>query len=357
MSEGKVPIISSDSHVVEPPELWKERLPKDMRHRAPHVEVRDGVQYVIVEGTHPRKMGSGRTPLEGEALLKAQAGGWDPAARLKDQDRDGVTGEVIYPTNGLTIFLSPDPALQMAMARAYNDWAYEIFAGYPRLAVAPLIPTCDIDLAIAEAQRVAGMGFRSVFLPMKVVGRPQYNDPIYDRLWAAIQETGLPINFHVGTGHENRGERGPGGAVINYLLHAQADGAYIACYLSASGVLERFPGIQAIAVETGCAWLGWVLMEMDHIYQKHAQWVQPKLKMLPGEYWRRQGHVTFMHDPVGVATRHFTGISTLLWGNDYPHAEGTWPHSQEALRNQFRGVPEEEVLQIAGGTAAKLYKF
>ncbi len=357
MKSSSGPIVSADSHVNEPPELWRERLPQEFRHRAPHTETRDGVDYMIVEGTRPRKMAGGRIQLEGEDLERSHAGGWNPAARVKDQDRDGVTAEVIYPSNGLGIFVSPDPAYQTAMARTYNDWAREIFGAYrDRFAPAALVPTADIEMAIDEAQRVARMGFRALFMPAQVPARP-YNDARYDPLWAAVQDTGLPVNFHCGTGHEPRGERGPGGAVINYLLHAQGDGPYVISYFAASGILDRFPKLHIVTVETGSAWLAWVVQSMDQIYRQHHMWTYPKLSLLPSELVRRQAHVTFQNDPVGVRNRDVTGVEPLLWGSDYPHHEGTWPHSQKAIAAMFAGVPEAERRQIVGGTAAALYAF
>ena len=175
--------------------------------------------------------------------------------------------------------------------------------------------------------------------------------------WAVAQDTGLTLTFHAGTGHEPRIERGPGGAVINYLLGSQIDGAHVVLYLTMSGVLERFPGIQFVTVETGSAWLAWVMTTMDEIYEKHHMWARPKLAERPSDYVRRQGHVTFQNDPVGVHSRAFTGVDALVWGSDYPHPEGTWPESRGALAAQLAGVPEDEATKMAGGTAARLFGF
>jgi predicted TIM-barrel fold metal-dependent hydrolase len=355
----KTIVISSDSHVNEPAELWAERLPADLRHRAPHREQIDGVEYLVVEGARPRKMAGGRIAFEGEEMEREQAGGWDPAFRVRDQERDGVSAEVVFPTNGLNVFISPDPEFQMAMARAYNDWAHDIFGPYrDRLAPAALVPVGSIELAIAEVDRVARLGFRTVFLPAQVENRP-YNLPDYDPLWAAIQETGLPVSIHVGSGHEPRGERGAGGPIINYVLHAQGDGPRVSAYLCCGGVLKRFPNLKFAMVESGAAWLAWIMNAMDEAYKKHHMWIRDfeKLDMRPSDYFKRQGHAGFMYDPPAVANRHFTGVGTLLWGNDYPHHEGTWPRSQEALAQQFAGVPEDETRRIIGGTAAALYGF
>ena len=157
--------------------------------------------------------------------------------------------------------------------------------------------------------------------------------------------------------HQPRIERGPGGAVINYLLGSQIDGAHVICYLTMSGVLDRHPRLHAVTVETGSAWLAWVVTSMDEIYEKHHIWADPKLSLRPSELVRRRCHVTFQNDPVGVQNRLVTGVETLLWGSDYPHPEGTWPHSQAALAAQLAGVPEDERQMMVGGTAARLFGF
>jgi predicted TIM-barrel fold metal-dependent hydrolase len=351
-------LISADSHVNEPPEMFGERLPRPLRHRAPRVEVVDGVECLVMEGLRPRKMPRGREALTGEALERAQAGGWEPSLRIRDQDRDGVSAEVVFPTLALqACFMAPDPALQLALARAYNDWVADVFARHPdRFAAAAVIPVLDVPEACREAERATALGLRALFLPAQVPGRP-YNDPSYDAFWKVAQATGLPLTFHAGTGHEPRIERGPGGAVINYLLGSQIDGAHVILYLTLAGVLERHPGIQVVTVETGSAWLGWVMTAMDEIYEKHQMWAQPKLALRPSDYVRRQCHVTFQDDPVGVHNRPFTGVDALVWGSDYPHPEGTWPNSREALARQLAGVPADEAERMAGGTAARLFAF
>jgi len=351
-------LISADSHVNEPPEMFAERLPVGLRARAPRVEEIDGVAALLIEGMRPRKLPRGRDPLAGEALERAQAGGWDPVLRLRDQDRDGVAGEVVFPTLGLqACFVSPDPVLQMALARAYNDWVTEVFAAHPqRFAAAAVVPMADIDAAIVEARRAARLGLRALFLPIQMPAKP-YNDPDYDRFWAAAEALGLPLTFHAGTGHEPRIERGPGGAVINYILGSQADGAHLLCYLTMSGVFARFPGLQVVTVETGSAWLAWIVTSMDEIYDKHQMWATPKLALKPSEYLRRQAHVTFQNDPVGIANRGVTGVEALIWGSDYPHPEGTWPRSRETLDRQLAGVAADERRAMVGGTAARLFGF
>ena len=351
-------LVSADSHVNEPPELFRQRLPVALRDRAPRVEMVDGVECLVMEGLRPRRMPQGRGAANGEALERAQAGGWEPALRIRDQDRDGVSAEVVFPTLALqACFAGADPTLQLALATAYNDWAAEVFAAHPdRFAVAAVVPMLDIAAACAEAERTAGLGMRALFLPCRVPERA-YNDPAFDDFWRVANQIGAPLTFHAGTGHEPRVTRGPGGAVINYILGAQADGPHVVTHLTMAGVFERFPRLHAVTVETGSAWLAWVTTTMDEIYEKHALWAQPKLAARPSDYVRRHVHVTFQNDPVGIHNRVFTGVDALLWGSDYPHPEGTWPHSRRTVADQLAGVPDDERRRIAGGTCARLFGF
>jgi len=321
------------------------------RDRAPAIRERDGWRTLVIEGLGPRKL------MRSEDLAVATVGDWDPDDRIRDQEADGVVAEVIFPTFALqACFASEDPGLQLALCRAYNDWAAEVFPRRGRLLAVGTVPMLDIDDAIAESTRLAGLGFRALFLPARVDVRP-YNDPAYDRFWAHAQELGLPLTFHSGTGHEPRVVRGPGGAVMNYILGAQLDGPMVMLALAAGGALDRFPGLRVVTVETGAAWLAWIMTQADAVYADHDKWAKPKLSMKPSELIRRQCHATFMYDPVAINNRETTGVETLMWGNDYPHPEGTWPGSQEVCAAQFAGVSDEDLRAMVGGTAARVFGF
>lgn len=359
MVTAAYPIVTTDSHVNEPREIYPERIPREFRDRY------ESEFLTEVLGWRKDSAPSGKVPnpkfpdevndLKGEA----NGGAWDLATRLRHQQLDGVSVDLIYPTTALVIPNIEDPAFRFAMARVYNDWAFENFRGASRQMVpAAVVPPQPVDLAVAEVNRVAKMGFKTIFMPSQWPALP-YNRQAHGPLWAAIQDSGLPVSFHVGTGRNPRAERGPGGAVINYAMEAQGDGPRLAAYLCASGVLMHFPNLKFAIVESGASWVAWIMNAMDEAYVHHYTSVRDfeQLDLLPSEYFKRQGHACFMFDPGAMNNIPLTGADCLMWGNDYPHREGTWPRSQDEIAVQFAGVSEDDKRKILGGNAIELYNL
>ena len=342
--------ISTDSHVTEPIELYEDRVDVAYRGRVPRIETVGEWRTLIIEGLGPRKL------MPASEREVAIVGDFDADDRLRDQASDGVSAEVIFPTFALqACFASDDAEFQRQLCRAYNTWAADSFDDH-RLLPVGMVSMLDIDGAIEDATAVAEQGFRALFLPAQVPSRP-YNDGAYDPFWAVAEELGLPLTFHSGTGHEPRVVRGPGGAVVNYLMGAQLDGPMVILSLAAGGALDRFPDMKIVTVETGASWLAWIMTQADAIYEDHIMWANPKLSLKPSELIRRQCAATFMYDPVAINNRETTGVETLMWGNDYPHPEGTWPESQAVCADQFDGVSEADLHAIVCGNAAAVFGF
>ena len=237
------------------------------------------------------------------------------------------------------MWATPDPVFANAQCRVWNDWAWEQFGPHPD-AMLPVasIATGDLPGAMAEIERVAKLGFRALSLPCKPiwgghdVDHVNYNLPHFDPMWRLIEEADLPITFHVSTGRDPRAARGNGGAVINYVTHSLAPTIEPVANLCASGVLERFKGLRFATVEAGIGWVAWLLTAMDEAYRKHHMWVRPKLQGMPSDYFKAHGLATFQEDPVGLyLAEPFGLVDNFAWANDYPHHEGTWPHSAEAI--------------------------
>ena len=359
-------LISADSHVMEPLDLWTRHLPARLRDRGPRIEARDGRACLLVEERVVRKFGvvdSGQKRAEYSAEDEvtsglASSGARDPDARLRDLDRDGVWGEVMYPN--LAFFCThriEDAEVEQATCRVYNDWVAEHFLqASPRFCPVAILPVRDVEGSIAELRRAAQRGFRAVLLPTHVDFRP-YNAPAYDPLWSEAEALGVPLTFHAGTGRSQTPAHGPGGAVINYVVTVGCGPMETLAYLCGSGILARHPALRVALVECGSGWLAWALQAMDEAYREHHAWVRPKLDLLPSEYFRRQGAVTFQNDPVGFHNLRFTGERSLMWGSDYPHPEGTWPESRKALAEQLADVPAHVAERITCSNAAELYAF
>jgi predicted TIM-barrel fold metal-dependent hydrolase len=360
---NKYLMISADCHANEPATLWAERIEPEYRHRVPRVETdANGVQWRITEGYRPDRLRL--SELEGEDATRAKAGA-TPEERLRDHAIDGIDGEAIFPNQGLAMWATFDPVFAMAMCRVWNDWAWETFGRFvDRLSPAAALATGDLDGSIKEVARVAKMGFRFLTLPCKPmwgghdVEHVNYNLPHFDRLWAAIQDADLGITFHVSTGRDPRAARGNGGAVVNYVSHSLSPTIEPVANLCASGVFERFPRLRFATIEAGIGWIPWLLGAMDEAYLKHHFWVRPKLPKLPSEYFRLHGFASFQEDKPGLdLAEKYELTGNLMWGNDYPHHEGTWPHSAEAIERTMGALTDASRAKVLGVNAATFFGF
>ena len=356
-------MISSDTHANEPADLWLTRIEPKYRERVPQVRIDEkGDRWSVVEGNRPTKIRI--AAMVGQDQERNGAGA-TIEGRAADHKRDGIDAEVIFPNKGLAMWATPDPELAMASCRVWNDWAWE-FYGPSNDTMSPMaaVATGDLPGTLAEIERTAKMGFRGLTLPCKPiygghdVDDPNYNLPMFDPMWALIEETGLPITFHISTGRDPRASKGNGGAVINYVAHSLSPTIEPMANMCASGVLERFPKLQFALIECGIGWIPWALEAMDQAYRKHHFWVRPKLQGLPSDYFKQHGAAAFQEDPVGLALiEDFGLVDNVLWANDYPHHEGTWPHSAAAIERTMSGISPDTRAKILGLNANRIFNF
>ena len=226
------------------------------------------------------------------------------------------------------------------------------------------VASADIDGAITEIHRCAALGFRGVSLPCKPIWGPashehlNYNLPEFDPLWSEIQDVDLPITFHVSTGRDPRTSRGNGGAVINYAVHSLAPTMEPVANLCSSGVLDRFPDLRFGTVEAGIGWVPWSIWALDEAYRKHHMFVRPQLEKMPSDYFRSNGFATFQEDKPGLdLAREHDLIKNFMWANDYPHHEGTWPHSAQAIERTMQQLTDAERAKVLGLNAARVFKI
>jgi predicted TIM-barrel fold metal-dependent hydrolase len=356
-------MVSADTHANEPANLWKERLEEKYAQRLPRIEIdENGVKWTVSEGWQRSRLLD--SMLEGEDLMRNKTG-QTPAERLRDLDHDGVDYEVIFPNKGLMMWATPDPLFASAQCKVYNDWIAEAYIQYsPRMVPMAALATGDLDGTLAEIKRIAKMGFKGVTLPCKPIfgahdaRHPNYNFGMFDPMWELLQDHNLAITFHVSTGRDPRAARKDGGAVINYVSHSLAPTIEPVANLCASGVLERFPKLRFASIEAGIGWVPWALQAMDEAYVKHHMWAYPKLKKMPSEYFHSNGFASFQEDQPGLDLAEKYKLTTnFMWANDYPHHEGSWPHSAEAIEREMSGLSDEARASILGLNAARMFNL
>lgn len=354
-------IFSSDSHVSEPPELWTERMDKHFRFRAPRImalQRDDKVEdFLIYEGfpPHPVSVGLAAAASEGDkgeymhtgrGYGQALPGGWDPAARLKDQDIDGVEGEILHTTLGFRLFWLKEAALQRECFRVYNEWLSE-FCAYDtkRLVGVALTSLYDIDSACEDLRKAKALGLRGAMIALSPPpGSPPYSSPIYDPVWATAQELEMPLVLHEITGGaESRliiaywDEHASIGPVVN---HHEIERTL--AQIIVSGVLERFPRLRLISAENQADWIPVFLNRLNRVFKNRKSSYPTTLSMPPADYFRRQIYVTYMNEPAAIVNRHTIGVENLAFATDYPHGASTWPNSQDVVKRDFESIPEEE---------------
>src|SRR5262249_6617456 len=172
---------------------------------------------------------------------------------------------------------------------------------------------------------------------------PTSSLPVFDPMWALIQDCDLPITFHIATGMDPRAARHDGGAVINYVTHACPSAIEPMSNLCGSGVFERFPRPRVALIECGIGWVPRAVGPGDAAYRKHRLWPYPNLRQLPSDYFRQHGAVSFQEDINGLRLAAPSNlVDNFLWANDYPHAEGSWPHSAQAIERQMQHLADEQ---------------
>ena len=360
-------ILSADSHVVEPADLWTQRVDRRYRTRAPHVvkEVA-GIEsdWFVFEGLRPFPVAglgvAGVDPRDYPTEMlggysRVRPGAWDPVARIDDQEVDGVAGEFIYPSIGMLLYALADGELRAACFRAYNDWIAEFCRHDPaRLAGAALIPQDELQEAISEVKRAADLGLRGGMIWGSPPRHQPYDDPRWDPLWAAAQDANLPLSLHILTGHGGSGVE-EGSLMKNYpsLPHAMERSLSDLIF---GGVFERFPRLRVVSAENDVGWIPHYLQRLDHSYEKYRYLEQSTaIPEKPSVYFRRQVYATFQDDRIGVLLRDQIGLDRLMWASDFPHSDSTWPHSREVIERDFEGVPEPEAAQILADNCAALY--
>jgi predicted TIM-barrel fold metal-dependent hydrolase len=373
--------ISADCHIDLPmlaPDIFTSNASAALKERMPFVKdgpdgpfwtCKNGGSFGLLNGVGPagQKLVPGQNyrvdVMAATGLYedgkKGQRHPTDPVLRARDMDRDGVQAEVIFGILGAATRLN-DPVAANEMFRIYNDWLVDFCKHDPtRFIGLACLPYGDIDAAVQEIHRVAKLGLRGVELSCSWDMEPMWH-PMWEPLWKAIHEVDLPLHFHTfpavppsqldkATGQSRRA------AFFTVVSGFQMNLVNILAAVIGAAVLERYPNVRISFGESGIGWIPYALDRMDFEWEDRFR--DLGLTMKPSDYWRRQCKGTFQFDRIGGKLIDEMGVESLMWGSDYPHADGVWPESSKYIEEQFGHLPAEITHKITCENAGKFYRL
>ncbi len=370
-------MISSDSHIIEPPDLWTERVTGPMAERVPQVRRESGGDWWYIDGQRSMsflgiqtgdRFEKDATELRIEASFdEVRRGAYDPAAFITENETDGVVASVIYPSEALLAYSIPDSELCSLTMATYNDFIAEFCAhDNERLKGIALINVDDVDEAIAEMTRCRNMGIAGAMVSVMPPADQGYDHPRYEPLWSAAVDLDMPLSMHVATGRALTSASGQTKSDVRSVSEAAfyLQDHFVRKSLGEmifAGVFERHPKLRVGSVEHEVGWIPFWLFQMDYCYTDRPlrgnwhRFADPDAR--PSHFFTSNCFVSFQEDAVGVRVRDTFGTHTLMWGSDYPHTESTFPRSREVVAETLADVPDDEYRMIVRDNCAALYGF
>ena len=396
MEDSNVIIVSGDSHAGVPKELWTEYLPTQFHELLPKLrqdtEIYQSAIYLLSAGS-----GTSALPEHQHAHREEWHGLYDPVLRLADMDREGIAAELIYlgdfrladMFNNVTGRAYSLDAWE-AGAKGWNRWAADTFGFAPdRFLVTGAIGPCvDMGASVAELNWIADHKFAGIYGPgyLHHADMPPLYDPYWDPYWATCVERNIAIVVHAGYGTEfgkafpqlekiyndvataagstDRDEMFAHANAVSdeskqfffEFLNKNVDSRRPMWQMMLGGVFDRFPRLKVMLTEIRLDWIPATLAHLDEVYEKHRDQLPAKCR--PSEYWPTNflAGASFIHKSE-VEHRHDLGVETILFGRDFPHPEGTWPHTKEFLRLAFSDVPEDELRLMLGGNGIRFFEL
>ena len=375
--ERSFTIISVDDHLTEPADLFVTRFPAKLRDEAPQIVIQpDGSEVwrykgrVYADNGLSVVAGRPREEWKEEVLNfdEMRRGCWDVHQRVADMDLDGIWASLCFPSGawgftGRVLSMNRDQDVGLAAIRAWNNWMIEEWHGaYPERFIPMQLPWLkDPKLAGDEVRRNAELGFTSVsFLesPERLDLPPITDHRHWEPFFKAVEETDTVISLHCGaSGFTLQGSPGTG---LNTQVSMFPGTAFCAAVDWVwAGIPGLYPDLKIALSEGGIGWVPMAIDRLDYIveHSSGSAAVEPwRFDLSPSEVLRRNFYFCMLDDPSTLDQRHLIGVDHIMFETDYPHADSTWPHSQDLLRKRLGHLPFEEASMIAGGNAARLFR-
>ena len=390
-----IKVIDADSHLTETADLWTARVStKRWGDMVPHVirnpngprDERGRLMEDIWVFGDDVVMETGRVSVAGWkdghfpdhplTLDEVWPPCYDARERVRYLDSEGIHAQLLYPNvggfTGGRFSRIGDPELRLECVRAYNDYQADWVREAPdRLIPVAAMPFWDVDACVAEIRRCAGLGHRGVLWGShtETYGLPWLPDPHWDPVWAAAQDAGLPINFHIGSANDQQRTRpwdgyGPHTAIARATVGGMQDNAFTLADLVFGGICERFPDVDFALVESGVGWLPFTLEMMDwNFHNVGVPQERPDLKLLPSEYFRRQISVTFWFEQESALSVLERFPDNIMYETDFPHPQSMSPggppgvggHPHDYIERTLGHLPRETLRKLLHDNAARVY--
>lgn len=383
-------IVDGDCHILEPPDIWQNWLPKELQEKAPKLvkDVDGGDAWQFAGFADPDPIGLVSTPGKpfdefrwtGVTYEDARSGCYVGAERLKDMDIDGVDAEVLFPPQRTVgHFLgAEDDAFVLAGIEAYNNFLWEEFCAPDRNRLIGMaqMPSTGIDDAVDALRKAKARGFKGVVTSCWPSGGDSISDAD-DPFWAAASDEGMPVCIHINLvsrrarqsqrkAAEAAKAKGGGGLYGGKAAKANAKavaglGSVFSTVPSTigqlifTGTFERFPDLHVAMIETGVGWIPHFLEQIDDRYWRNRSWGNIPIKEPPSFYWFRNMSATFITDFNGVENRYGVGVDNMMWSSDYPHHGNDWPYSRRTIDTMMSNIDRDERRRIVGANAARIF--
>jgi predicted TIM-barrel fold metal-dependent hydrolase len=384
-------VIDADTHLSEPHDLWTRHAPASLRERVPRVIMRNGKRAWVIDGDIPIGTGEGAQPasairkdgakpsgmwFKGVQIEDIHPGAHDWRARLAFMDETGVQAQIVYPNIlgfGGQKAVKVDPQLRLAVTQIFNDAMAEMQReSGGRLLPMALLPWWDVALSVREAERCHAMGMRGININSDPQGHvdadgkalPDLGQPAWNPLWELCQSLNLPINFHIGASEQSMNWMGSQpwpslsderGLIVGSTMLFGNNGRVMA-NLMMSGLLDRYPRLKFVSVESGLGWIPFILEALDYQFKEIN--TKARLELTPTEYFKRNFYACFWFEQ-----RHqehmirAVGVDNVMFETDFPHPTCLYPGALEHAAAGLSSFDLESRKKIMGGNAARVYSI
>jgi len=350
-------VVSADNHIEVTEDIFYEAFPARLRDQAPRVwfEGYWRIGYPGALQTYPEGV-----DIDGALTRAVLTDGFDLAVRNRHLDSEGIARELAYPQSLLAFIRHPDQAVQELIYRIYNEHMAELGRRSPGRFFGVGICSNWWDPAKAEGaiRQIVDLGLKTYMVPLSPGNHPDgvpinYSAKGMDRFWAVAAEAGLPIGFHIG---EVPGSGGRGGFGTFFLVQA-APFRRVLGNLIFGGILDRHPSLKIVFAEGGINWVPGALQDAELTFGAHREIFDIVPKHRPTDYWHENLYATFQTDALGLGLLDQIGADRVMWAQDYPHGEGTFGYTADALRAVIAATSEGKARLILGDTATRLYRL